>query len=91
MEERMIRLAARLHDIGKFWQGTGERGKNAGLSSRFIQEHVPEQGPGAAGIVARHHDPKARRSDEFKALKTIVCADLFFSDSRVIAPLGNPK
>ena len=57
MEEKIVQLAALLHDIGKFWQGAGERGKHAELSSRFIQEYVPEQWHGAAGIVTLHHDP----------------------------------
>lgn len=58
MEEKVIRLAALLHDVGKFWQGTGERGEHAELSSRIIREYVPEQWQGAAGIVAMHHEPR---------------------------------
>lgn len=57
MEEKIIQLAALLHDIGKFWQGRGERGIHSELSSRFINVYVPEQWRGAAGIVALHHNP----------------------------------
>lgn len=82
MEEKIVQLAALLHDIGKFWQGTGERGKHAELSSRFIQDYVPEQWRGAAGIAAMHHDSKARKKEEFRALKTIICADWLSSSER---------
>ena len=56
MDEKIIQLAALLHDIGKFWQGTGKSGNHAELSSRFIWEYVPEQWRKAAGMVALHHD-----------------------------------
>ncbi len=82
MDEKIIQLSALLHDIGKFWQGVGEKGKHSELSSMFIQEYVPEQWHGAAGIVAKHHDPEARKSGEYKPLKTIVCADWLSSGER---------
>lgn len=82
MDEKIIQLSALLHDIGKFWQGTGERGNHAGLSSRFIRDYVPEQWQGAAGIVALHHDPSKYKSVEYKPLKTIVCADWLSSGER---------
>jgi hypothetical protein len=75
MDEKIIQLAALLHDIGKFWQGAGEKGKHSELSSRFIQEYVPEQWQGAAGVVSLHHEPSKYRSESYKPLKTIVCAD----------------
>ena len=37
MEEKIIQLAALLHDIGKFWQGVGEMGNHSELGSRFIK------------------------------------------------------
>jgi len=80
MEERVIQLAALLHDIGKFWQGTGERGNHSELSSRFINAYVPEQWQKAAGLVSLHHD--ARRAEEYRALKVIVCADWLSSGER---------
>jgi len=82
MEERVIQLAALLHDIGKFWQGTGERGNHSELSSRFINAYVPEQWQEAAGLVSLHHDPSAYREEEYKPLKTIVCADWLSSGER---------
>jgi HD superfamily phosphodiesterase len=29
MGDNIIQLAALLHDVGKFWQGTGERGNHS--------------------------------------------------------------
>lgn len=82
MEEKIIQLAALLHDIGKFWQGTGERGNHAELSSRFIQDYVPEQWREAAGSASLHHDSSARGIEGYRALKTIVCADWLSSGER---------
>ncbi|MDI6886309.1 MAG: type III-A CRISPR-associated protein Cas10/Csm1, partial [archaeon] len=82
MDEKIIRLAALLHDIGKFWQGTGESGTHAELSNRFIREYVPEQWRGAAGIVSLHHDPTKYNFEGYKQLKTIVCADWLSSGER---------
>ena len=82
MERKIILLAALLHDIGKFWQGTGVRGTHGELSGRFIREYVPEQWQRAAGIAAMHHDPSARSAEEYKALKTIMCADWLSSSER---------
>jgi len=82
MEEKIIRLAALLHDIGKFWQGVCERDNHAELSSRFIKEYVPEQWQGAAGMVSLHHDPSAYKSKGYRQLKTIVCADWLSSGER---------
>ena len=82
MEDNIIQLAALLHDVGKFWQGTGERGSHSELSSRFINAYVPEQWQEAAGLVSLHHDPSAYREEEYRALKTIVCADWLSSGER---------
>lgn len=51
MEEKTIRLAALLHDIGKFWQGTGESGTHAELSNRFIRDYVPEPCDVSKGVL----------------------------------------
>jgi CRISPR-associated protein Csm1 len=75
MEDNIIQLAALLHDVGKFWQGTGERGSHSELSSRFINAYVPEQWQEAAGLISLHHDPSKHKSAEYKPLKTVVCAD----------------
>jgi CRISPR-associated protein Csm1 len=80
MEEKIIQLAALLHDVGKFWQGAGERGKHAELSGRFVQSHVPWDG--VLGLVSSHHDHSKYRSDGYKLLKTIVCADWLSSGER---------
>ena len=82
MEEKIIKLAALLHDIGKFWQGVGERGKHAELSCRFIMDYMPVQWHEAAGLVSLHHEPSAYKSEEYKPLKTIVCADWLSSGER---------
>ena len=82
MEDNIIQLAALLHDVGKFWQGTGESGSHSELSSRFINAYVPEQWQEAAGLVSLHHDPSAYREEEDRALKTIVCADWLSSGER---------
>jgi CRISPR-associated protein Csm1 len=80
MDEQIIQLAALLHDVGKFWQGAGERGKHAELSAKFVQDHVPWEG--AVGLVSSHHDPSKYRSEGYKPLKTIVCADWLSSGER---------
>ncbi len=82
MEEKITQLAALLHDVGKFWQGAGERGKHAELSRRFIVEHVPEQWQEAASLVSLHHNSPAYRAEEYRALKVIVCADWLSSGER---------
>jgi len=82
VEEKIVQLAALLHDIGKFWQGTGEKGKHPELSGKFIKAHVPEQWQEAAGLVVLHHEPSARRVQEYRALKVIVCADWLSSGER---------
>jgi len=82
MEEKIVQLAALLHDIGKFWQGTGERGNHLEQSSRFINVYVPEQWQEAVGLVSLHLNPSKYKSVEYKPLKTIVCADWLLSGER---------
>jgi len=36
-----IQLAALLHNIGKFWQGTSKQGLHQELSNEFIKTYVP--------------------------------------------------
>jgi len=82
MGDNIIQLAALLHDVGKFWQGTGERGSHSELSSRFINLYIPGQWQEAAGLVSLHHEPSAHRAEEYRALKEIVCADWLSSGER---------
>jgi len=82
MEEKIVLLAALLHDVGKFWQGAGERGNHSELSSRFISVYVPEQWQEVAGLVSLHHNPSEYKSEGYKPLKTIVCADRLSSRER---------
>ncbi len=53
----IVLLAALLHDIGKFWQGVVANSSHEELSSRLIQDYMPERWHGAAGIVGLHHNP----------------------------------
>ena len=43
MEEKIIQLAALLHNIGKFWQGTSKLGSHQELSAEFIEMYVPQK------------------------------------------------
>jgi CRISPR-associated protein Cas10/Csm1 subtype III-A len=58
-----LMLAAVVHDIGKFWQGTEEKGKHQELGAKFLREHIPEQWQGAAVLVSEHHDDGKNISD----------------------------
>ncbi|RCV66122.1 CRISPR-associated protein Csm1 [Methanophagales archaeon] len=80
MEEKIIQLAALLHDVGKFWQGAGGGGKHAELSARFVQSHVPWEG--VLGLVSLHPDSAKYKSGGYEHLKTIVCADWLSSGER---------
>ena len=91
MEDKIVRLAALLHDIGKFWQGTGESGTHAELSCRFIRDYVPERWKGAAGLIASHHDHSKCTSKGYKPLKTVVCADWLSSGERRELPGGEER
>jgi CRISPR-associated protein Csm1 len=60
MEEKIIQLAALLHDVGKFWQSAGGEGRHQELSKKFVGEIL--QLPGSidekllSTLVLRHHD-----------------------------------
>ncbi len=51
-----LMLAAVVHDIGKFWQGTGERERHEELGAKFVRMHFPERWQGAAGLITMYHD-----------------------------------
>jgi CRISPR-associated protein Csm1 len=80
MEEKIIPLAALLHDVGKFWQGAGGGGKHAELSGRFVLDHVPWEG--VVELVSLHHDPSKYESGGDRPLKTIICANWLSSGER---------
>jgi CRISPR-associated protein Csm1 len=60
MEEKIIQLAALLHDVGKFWQGAGGEGRHQELSKRFVEEilQLPDNIDEKllSTLVLRHHD-----------------------------------
>lgn len=91
-ESETILLAALLHDIGKFWQRTGEphdpadrdltrddygpTGAHAKWSAGFIRTHVPQPWKEAAGIALYHHKPIDR------ATKLVALADRLAAGER---------
>lgn len=75
-------LAAVVHDIGKFWQGTGEGGKHQELGAKFIRMHFPEKWQGAAGLVSLHHAPEKLASEEYERLKILMISDWLSSGER---------
>ncbi|NJD75762.1 MAG: HD domain-containing protein [Candidatus Methanoperedens sp.] len=68
-------LAAAVHDIGKFWQGTGESGKHQELGAKFIRMHFPEKWQGAAGLVSLHHDAGRLAPRVHEVLKIQIASD----------------
>ena len=81
MKRKMLVLSAMMHDIGKFWQGTGEHGRHEELGSRFIKAYVPEQWQ-AGGLVALHHDSSTYMDKGYELLKMIVCGDWLSAGER---------
>ena len=87
-----IRLAALLHDIGKFWQGTGEphderynhlttedygeHGAHSKWSASFVVRYLPVEFQGCERLVLYHHNPKDYE------LKIISLADWLSSGER---------
>lgn len=77
----LIRFSALLHDIGKFWQGTGEKGDHQELSAKFIRMYLPEKLEKAT-FLAGHHDTSQYKSKGYKLLKILVCADWLSAGER---------
>ena len=77
-----LRFAALLHDIGKFWQGTGEKGEHAELSVKFVRQYLPVELQGGVTFLASHHEFKAYIGGEYKQLKMLVVADWLSSGER---------
>ena len=77
-----LRFAALLHDIGKFWQGAGEKGEHAELSVKFVRQYLPAELQEGITFLARHHESKAYTGGEYKQLKMLVVADWLSSGER---------
>ena len=60
MEEKIIQLAALLHDVGKFWQDAGGGGRHQELSKKIVDEilQLPDSIDKQllSTLVLRHHD-----------------------------------
>ena len=81
-ENSVLRFAALLHDIGKFWQGADGEGKHQELSQKFIIKYFP-QIEKAASLVNLHHDYEKYTGEEYKLLKILVLADWLSSGERI--------
>ena len=93
-KENTLRLAALLHDIGKFWQGSGEphdsrynhltpedygkHGAHAKWSASFVVNYLPEEFQNCESLVSYHHNSKNRDLN----LKIIALADWLSSGER---------
>ncbi|MDP2752848.1 MAG: type III-A CRISPR-associated protein Cas10/Csm1 [Nitrospirota bacterium] len=77
-----LMLAAVVHDIGKFWQGTGESRKHQELGAKFLREHIPEQWQDAAGIISMHHETGKLGSGGYELLKILMVSDWLSSGER---------
>ncbi len=75
-------LAAVVHDIGKFWQGTGEKGTHQELGVKFVRMHFPEQWQGAAGLISLHHDAGKIASEGYELLKILMISDWLSAGER---------
>ncbi len=77
-----LMLAAVMHDIGKFWQGTGEKGTHQELGVKFVRKHIPEQWQDAAGIISMHHKAGKLGSEGYELLKILMVSDWLSSGER---------
>ncbi|NJD52218.1 MAG: type III-A CRISPR-associated protein Cas10/Csm1 [Candidatus Methanoperedens sp.] len=77
-----LMLAAVVHDIGKFWQGTGEKGTHQELGTKFVREYFPEQWQEAAGIISMHHEAGKLNSAGYELLKILMVSDWLSSGER---------
>ncbi|RLF35497.1 MAG: type III-A CRISPR-associated protein Cas10/Csm1 [Thermoplasmata archaeon] len=80
-EIERLRFASLLHDIGKFWQGTGIEGEHAKLSGDFVRKFFPDYN---ITFVASHHDSSQYlHRGGYKLLKMLVISDWLSSGERV--------
>ncbi len=77
-----LMLAAVVHDIGKFWQGTAEKGTHQELGIKFVREYFPEQWQEAAGIISMHHEAGKLNSAGYELLKILMVSDWLSSGER---------
>ncbi len=70
-EDEKIVLSALLHDIGKFWQRTGESRNHAELGSKFIADFVPKnilkEYDSLIVLVKRHHGSFEHQTKDFSS------------------------
>ncbi|KAB2946739.1 MAG: type III-A CRISPR-associated protein Cas10/Csm1 [Candidatus Methanoperedens sp.] len=77
-----LMLAAVVHDVGKFWQGTGEKRTHQELGAKFLRKHIPEQWQDAAGIISMHHETGKLGSGGYELLKILMVSDWLSSGER---------
>jgi len=81
MNRESLLISALLHDIGKFWQGTGKSGTHVELGREFLTSYVPEKWRNV-GVVVGHHDRNKYLSEEYVPLKIVTVADWLSSWER---------
>ncbi|MCD6474470.1 MAG: type III-A CRISPR-associated protein Cas10/Csm1 [Thermoplasmata archaeon] len=77
-----LRFVSLLHDIGKFWQGAGGKGKHEELSAKFVQQYLPDEIREGLSFIGGHHDGKQYLSEGYYPLKILVLADWLASSER---------
>lgn len=90
-ENYILRFAALLHDIGKFWQGAGGKGKHEELSVRFIREYLPKEIEEGITFIRGHHDAGQYLAEGYYRLKILVLADWLASSERKDLEEGEEK
>jgi CRISPR/Cas system-associated protein Cas10 (large subunit of type III CRISPR-Cas system) len=81
-EYENLLLSSMVHDIGKFWQGVGERGTHQELGAKFVRAYLPAQWQDAAGLISLHHDAEVLACGGYEPLKTLMLSDWLSSGER---------